>query len=250
MSSLEERLLDVDPRVRTTRAGFYRALMEWKHGVEANGLPRQDWLQAEARSPESTFRSHFGSDRYPDLQPCAGQQLSGVVRVVMETKVLALDPFVRGYREASTRLHSPAPVRLSALVRIVLTWALKYRALAAMAPGRLPDSVERACRELAGSGPGAEATYAEIRELLGDAVAAVPGLPDDATPGETLATWRARISEVLPLEDDLRRASRELAAHIGSFMLLCEPHRGEVDPELGFVLERALRSLRTAAEVV
>lgn len=248
MSSLEERLLDVDPRVRATRASFYRALMEWKHDVEANGLPEQGWLLAEARTPESTFRSHFGADRYPDLQPCRDQQLSGVVRVVMETKTLTLDPFLRGYREASTRLHSPPPARVSALVRVVLAWALNYRPLSGMVASRLPDSVERACLDLVGSGPAAGSTRTELRALLVDAVNSVPGHAADATPDEALASLRARIASVLPLEDDLRRAARELAAHVGTFMLLCEQRGGEVDPELGFVLERALRSLR-AGEV-
>lgn len=168
--------------------------------------------------------------------------------MVMETKVLTIDPFVRGYREATVRMHSPAATRIGALARVLVTWALTFKALSAMVPTQMPDSVERAVRELSGTGSRADSTYIEIQSLLFDAVAAVQALPADAQPGEALSALRGRIASIVPIDHDLRRASVELASHVGAFMLMTQSGRGDIDPELSFVLERALRYLRSVEQ--
>lgn len=245
MDSFETRLGRVDPRLRRNRVSFYRPLMEGSISVDDAGLPRLRWLLAESDRSESTFRDHFGVDKYPELQPCAGHQLAGLERLVMETKTLTADPYLRGYREMTTRLHQPAPARLSALMTAVAAWALRFRALSGMEPRMLPDSVEAAARALAG--PGADGARMEIMGLLATAVSSVQDRSAEARPAEVLSGLRLQMAGVFPLEDDLLRASRELASHVGDFMLMSAGNRADVSPELRFVLQRALRVLRLEA---
>lgn len=248
MSALEQRLRDSEPRVRATRAHFYATLMDWSHPRDHAGLPAQRLFLGIADRAETTFRDHFAADRYPDLQPCAGQVLSGMTRAAMEVKTLSMDPFVQGHREAVSRLHLGRAHALESLAVAVVTWGLRFRALAEMVPESLPDSVERAVRELTGASPAAESTGAEVRRLLVAALVRVPEAVPDADPAEVLGSLRAQLAAVFLGEDDLQRAARELAAHVGEFMLMSAGQRAHIDPQLRFVLERALRVLRATQE--
>ena len=249
MSSFTAGLGRIDRRARATRMSFYRALLDGNVRMTDAGTPDLLDLYSEARHPDSTFRKHFAVDGYPTLQPCAGRTVGGLERLVLETKTWTLDPMVRGYRESSARLHSPASARLAALTRVLVTWALRFRLLAALHAEQLPDSVERAILELSGPDPRNESTRVEIRALILDAVAATRESSVDAQSDEVMSSLRGRIAQTLPVDADLLRASRELASHVGAFMLLSNGSEGEVDPELRFILERAIRSLR-AVDVV